>query len=660
MSEIRQINGQVQDISTRPTATPEKRTEEVKEEPKDKVELSKKDISTPRKVIEKTVGAPFGLVTMAGNAVGGVLSGGAAGIGKEKEYAEDVHPWSTGLTNIAGGAAAGFMVGGPVGAAVGGAGGVLLTVLSAGSEQGSLSKIGKSIGETSEKAVSNNPQSDLKVRDGVRDATEGAIVGSIKGGVEGFKVGTVYGEGIVSGVIEGTKGFAGSLAGTYEKPEVKEEKETKDESFTKKTLKAIASTPRNLLKFVAGTATGTAGAAMGALDGAVQGTIVGMSDSAKGDAGFHKVMRGLQLVTAGAVAGFAVGGVVGVAVGLIGGAVASSIMKTVGKNTGSDKKFAEGLTDAIEHAQKDNIYKKDKNEYGEQDKNVYESFRDGIEGMMTGTGAGIREGFKETKQIGTGIVDGVFDGVKTVAKETYKAAKGIAKGIPGGVKGAFAKVEVEKEPGTEPKEGKPVEEKQAEEKTFAQKVIEVPGKILKGVVGTAVGAASVPLHVIPGAVKGLHSAGQGYDSKSTGPLHVTMGLQNTALGAGAGFLYGGPIGAAVGGAAGLAVSLINSYVAEKNGKYEELAEKIDAKVSKALEDNKGSKTEVLFQNMTEGTIIGSASVASHGFTLGKETGEKTVNGLINVAEGVAEGAVEVAGNVLRGGPREIPEEKKQS
>ncbi len=398
----------------------------VLKEPKDKVDIKgeKKEISGVRKVFEKVLGAPMGVVTMAANAFGGVITGGVAGVEGGLSEGEQVHTHtlSSGFAYVVGGAAAGAMAGGVIGGVVGAGVGLAITLYSNFSK--GFRKVAQKVNEKAVKSVSDNVPSDSKVKDTVRNFTEGGIVGGIYGGIEGFKSGSESGAGFVSGVIEGTKGFVGALAGTYES-DVPKKKE--DVSFGKKVLNAIISLPRKASKLIVGTATGSIGAALGIADGAIQGTILGLAQDEEANATAHDVIRGLQIAIGGGVAGFATGGFVGAGIGLGVGALAGVTMGIISHKTGSDIDFANGVTDAVHNAQKDNVYEKPGSvHYDIDDRTTYETFRDGVEGTLTGAGAGIREGFKEGYQVGSGVVDGVFD-----------AAKGIAKGVVGGISGVF-------------------------------------------------------------------------------------------------------------------------------------------------------------------------------------------------------------------------------
>jgi hypothetical protein len=187
------------------------------------------------------------------------------------------------------------------------------------------------------------------------------------------------------------------------------------------------------------------------------------------------------------------------------------------------------------------------------------------------------------------------------------------------------------------------------EKSLAQKIIGIPGRVIEGIAGTAVAVVSTPLHVIPGAVKGLcEGVSDSKGNKETSPFVGTLFAQNIAAGAGVGFAVGGPMGAAIGGGIGLVASGFLSWFGEKTDAYDNMIAKVETKVDKAVEDNKGTKTEVAFQSATEGGIIGGVVGAQAGWQIGFETGKGVVSGVVGVAEGVAEGIYEVGKNILKG------------
>lgn len=638
MSGIGAVGGADKHYVNIPSKTIEKNTEAVQSEPQDKVDV-KRGPGKARKAFETVLGSPTGLVTSAANAVGGMVGGGVAGVKGEALGARSAQGLMSGAAYIAMGAAAGSMIATPlVGGIVGAAVGVGLTVLSIGS--GSTDKIAEKVGQRAEKAVSDNEPSDNAVRDTTMKFTEGAVVGTFEGGKEGFKHGIQYGAGIVSGVIEGTKGLAGSLAGTYETKPEKEAGEKK-ESFGKRVLNAVLSAPRKAARTAVGTVTGMAGAALGLTDGAIQGLVVGGSDNDSVSKSAHKVINTIQTIIAGAGAGMVVGGPLGAGIGAGAGLVAGLAMSGITSATGADEIYADNLTQALEHAKKDNTYEAEKDDRY-QTKNTYETFRDGVEGLMTGAGAGVREGFKESYQMGKGITDGVFD-----------AGKGILKGIAGGIKGA-----VKHAPESEvPQEDGDKKLAAPEEKPLGKKIIEIPGNVIKAAAGTAAAAVTTPLHILPGALQGLNRAankeedGKVYRSiRSDKIFHKAMYLQNTLLAAGAGLAVGGPIGAAIGGVSGLTFTGITHWMGDKTEVYDKMQDNMANKIGEALKDNKGTPLETKFQDLTEGTIIGAASAVKTGAYVGYEAGKGIVSGVVSAAEGIAEGIYEVGKNVVTRGP----------
>lgn len=373
-----------------------KKDNQAPKEPKDKVQISK-----TRDIFEKVLGAPVAAVTSVANAAGGLISGGVSGVEGD---GDDAHVVTSGIGYVAMGATAGAMLmGGWIPAVAGGVVGLVFAGLAAGS--GSAEKIGEKIEASAEKVVADNEPSGRKLKDATRDFTEGGLTGLGVGAVEGFKEGDAYGAGIVSGVTEGTKGFVTSALGKYE--DAKEARPKQKKSLFKK----ILGVPRKVLGATAGVVGGLVGMAMEAPDGLMQGTVVGAAENEEASKKFHGGLMRLESLLAGAGAGFAMGGPWGAAIGAGVGLVGGHILRRVEKKSGKDKEIAQNLTKAVRYAQKDNAYKMETDEYGYRDKTPYETFRDGVEGAITGTGAGLREGFKGGYAAGKGTVDGVFDGI---------------------------------------------------------------------------------------------------------------------------------------------------------------------------------------------------------------------------------------------------------
>lgn len=184
-------------------------------------------------------------------------------------------------------------------------------------------------------------------------------------------------------------------------------------------------------------------------------------------------------------------------------------------------------------------------------------------------------------------------------------------------------------------------------KSVAQKVIEFPGKVLGAVAGVAVGTANAPLHVIPGAVKGIQEGLTSHKGEgSKGLFHFTMWAQNLAIGAGTGLMMGGPIGAAIGAGAAAVFTGISDYMGEKSDSYDKMIEHVEAKVDKAIEDNEGPKMKVLVQNATEGSIIGSAAAGKSGWSVGYQAGDGIVKGVFGAVEGLAGGVIEAGKSII--------------
>lgn len=186
------------------------------------------------------------------------------------------------------------------------------------------------------------------------------------------------------------------------------------------------------------------------------------------------------------------------------------------------------------------------------------------------------------------------------------------------------------------------------EKSLAKKIIEFPGKILGAATGVVTGAVSAPLHFIPGAVKGIQEGlatekGQGSERL----FHFTMWAQNLAIGAGAGLIMGGPLGAAIGAGAAVIFSGLNTFIGVKSGAYEKMVKDIEARVDKAIEDNTGNKTKVLVQNAVEGSIIGGGEAFTSGAKVGYQAGKGIVEGVFAGVEGLVEGVYEAGKSLIR-------------
>lgn len=204
-----------------------------------------------------------------------------------------------------------------------------------------------------------------------------------------------------------------------------------------------------------------------------------------------------------------------------------------------------------------------------------------------------------------------------------------------------AKEETVKQPSDEVTLSKP-------KKSVAKKIIEFPGKVLGAVGGAAVGAASAPLHIIPGAVKGIQEGLASHKGEgSQGLFHFAMWAQNLAIGAGAGLVMGGPIGAAIGAGAAILFTGATSYMGHKAEAYDMMVEHVEDRVDKAISDNEGSKMKVLVQNATEGSIIGSGAAAKVGWKVGYEAGKGVVEGVFGAIEGLAEGVYEAGKSIAK-------------
>lgn len=183
-------------------------------------------------------------------------------------------------------------------------------------------------------------------------------------------------------------------------------------------------------------------------------------------------------------------------------------------------------------------------------------------------------------------------------------------------------------------------------KSFGQKLIEFPGKVVKGIAGAAVGVVSSPLHVLPGAAKGMYEGVTKDKDENMAPFHITMFAQNVGIAATAGFMLGGPLTAGLAAGGALLFTGLTTWMGHKTEVYDKLSQKIENKVDNALQDNQGSKTETAFQNATEGLIIGGAVSGKSGFSVGYDSGSGAVSGGVDVVEGIMEGVYQTGKNAV--------------
>ncbi len=183
--------------------------------------------------------------------------------------------------------------------------------------------------------------------------------------------------------------------------------------------------------------------------------------------------------------------------------------------------------------------------------------------------------------------------------------------------------------------------------SLARKIIRFPARAIGTVVGGVTGAVSSPLHVIPGALKGIAEANSSRKGEGGQVLfHLARWTQNLAIGAGAGMVMGGPIGAAIGAGAAVLLTGTTSFIGHKAGAYEDMVEHVEKRVGKAVEDNEGPRMKVVVQNATEGAIIGGAAAGKVGAKVGYEAGKGVVEGVFGAVEGLAEGVFEAGKSIV--------------
>jgi len=188
-------------------------------------------------------------------------------------------------------------------------------------------------------------------------------------------------------------------------------------------------------------------------------------------------------------------------------------------------------------------------------------------------------------------------------------------------------------------------------KSLAKKIIQFPGKVLGAAMGGVTAVANAPLHIIPGAVKGIQEGltsdkGEG----SSGLFHLTMWAQNLALGVGAGMIIGagGWVPLLIGAGAAALFTGTSEFIGERSDAYDNMIEHVEGKVDKAIEDNEGNKTKVMVQNAVEGSIIGGGAAFKSGGKIGYQAGKGIVEGVLGGVEGVVEGVWEAGKGIITG------------
>ena len=183
--------------------------------------------------------------------------------------------------------------------------------------------------------------------------------------------------------------------------------------------------------------------------------------------------------------------------------------------------------------------------------------------------------------------------------------------------------------------------------SLARRIIHFPARAIGTVVGGVAGAANAPLHVLPGALKGMAegtTSDKGEGGK--GLFNFALWTQNLAIGAGTGFAVGGPFGAAIGTGAAVLFTGVTSFVGHKAEAYDKMVNYVEDRVDKAVEDNQGPKMKVLVQSATEGAIIGGGAAGKVGAKVGFEAGKGFVEGVFGAVEGAVEGVYEAGKSIV--------------
>ncbi|MDQ7821662.1 MAG: hypothetical protein RDV48_02580 [Candidatus Eremiobacteraeota bacterium] len=180
--------------------------------------------------------------------------------------------------------------------------------------------------------------------------------------------------------------------------------------------------------------------------------------------------------------------------------------------------------------------------------------------------------------------------------------------------------------------------------SLGKKLISLPGKAFKEVVGIAHGTVEAAIGAVPSALGGIESGlsvrrpdGQyeGHKGDADGGYGVGYVLQAGAAGAVAGGVMGGPWGVAIGGGAGIVAGLVKMGIDHETGAMKRVTGSIEDKTYGPILDNipTGDKMYDAGKNISEGAIVGMKAGIKESFTTGREKGQGTMSGLWEGSKG---------------------------
>jgi len=175
-------------------------------------------------------------------------------------------------------------------------------------------------------------------------------------------------------------------------------------------------------------------------------------------------------------------------------------------------------------------------------------------------------------------------------------------------------------------------------KKIGEAIIDFPVKILEVGVGTTMGTAYAAKNVIPGGLEGLREGMTDYKGDHRQGLFTASTIGEFTLGgACAGFSMGGPVTSAVGAGIGFLSGLVVRGIESLTHADDEVVNKVQAHVDKALADNTGGTAiQVATRNAVEGSLEGSVTGVTTGWDLGYRFGKGLVAGLKGAADGAKE------------------------
>jgi hypothetical protein len=179
--------------------------------------------------------------------------------------------------------------------------------------------------------------------------------------------------------------------------------------------RTIAELPRKAIEGVAGGIGGVVGIAYHTLPGAVEGLAEGLAaEKGRGGSGWYTTVLLAETIGTGAAIGAFVGGPAGAAIGAGIGLVSGAIYRFLEGRADVPERFVQQVETKVDEAIADNTD-------GSKSKIVVQNM---TEGIIVGTGVGIKEGWNIGYDAGKGTVAGVMDVTYGIAEGIWEAIRG--------------------------------------------------------------------------------------------------------------------------------------------------------------------------------------------------------------------------------------------